>query len=283
MITRQMIEEDIAFYRKQKKYYEKMAAEAPTGRFYIKNQRGKDRLYLYDGGSERYIARNALDEMPEYIDGRAAQLLLGRINENLRLLEIMYEQFNSYNAAPMEQIYSAVRKETIKTVQMAFPDYDMDKITESAGQNIYIPQGIPEKVRKWLTEPTEYNPYRPEEKTNRTPSGIYVRSKSELLIATMVESYNAPYKYEEKVMLNNRAVYSDYSFLDKSITRGIKWEHFGMMGNSDYRQKSHAKIKDYLDSGYRLGYDLIVTYDDENGSIDMELVQRLIQTYIYTP
>lgn len=195
MITRQMIEEDIAFYRKQKKYYEKMAAEAPTGRFYIKNQRGKDRLYLYDGGSERYIARNALDEMPEYIDGRAAQLLLGRINENLRLLEIMYEQFNSYNAAPMEQIYSAVREETIKTVQMAFPDYDMDKITESAGQNIYIPQGIPEKVRKWLTEPTEYNPYRPEEKTNRTPSGIYVRSKSELLIATMVESYNAPYKY----------------------------------------------------------------------------------------
>ena len=283
MITRQMIEEDIAFYRKQKKYYEKMAAEAPTGRFYIKNQRGKDRLYLYDGGSERYIARNALDEMPEYIDGRAAQLLLGRINENLRLLEIMYEQFNSYNAAPMEQIYSAVREETIKTVQMAFPDYDMDKITESTGQNIYIPQGIPEKVRKWLTEPTEYNPYRPEEKTNRTPSGIYVRSKSELLIATMVESYNAPYKYEEKVMLNNRAVYSDYSFLDKSITRGIKWEHFGMMGNSDYRQKSHAKIKDYLDSGYRLGYDLIVTYDDENGSIDMELVQRLIQTYIYTP
>lgn len=283
MITRQMIEEDIAFYRKQKKYYEKMAAEALTGRFYIKNQRGKDRLYLYDGGSERYIARNALDEMPEYIDGRAAQLLLGRINENLRLLEIMYEQFNSYNAAPMEQIYSAVREETIKTVQMAFPDYDMDKITESAGQNIYIPQGIPEKVRKWLTEPTEYNPYRPEEKTNRTPSGIYVRSKSELLIATMVESYNAPYKYEEKVMLNNRAVYSDYSFLDKSITRGIKWEHFGMMGNSDYRQKSHAKIKDYLDSGYRLRYDLIVTYDDENGSIDMELVQRLIQTYIYTP
>lgn len=283
MITRQMIEEDIAFYRKQKKYYEKIAEEAPTGRIYIKNQRGKDRLYLYDGGRERYIARNTLDEMSEYIDGRAAQLMLDRINENLKLLEIMYVQFDSYNAASMEQIYSTVREETIKTVQMAFPDYDLDKITEFAGQNIYIPQGIPEKVRKWLAEPTEYNPYMPEEKTNRTPSGIYVRSKSELLIATMVESYNGPYKYEEKVRLNNRDVYSDFSFLDKSITRGIKWEHFGMMNNSDYRQKSHAKIKDYLDSGYRLGYDLIVTYDDENGSIDMELVQRLIQTYIYTP
>ena len=48
------------------------------------------------------------------------------------------------------------------------------------------------------------------------------------------------------------------------------------MSDAAYRAKNTQKIIQYLNCGYRLGHDLIITYDDDNGSIDMEQIERII-------
>ena len=55
------------------------------------------------------------------------------------------------------------------------------------------------------------------------------------------------------------------------------WEHCGMMNNEEYLANYHKKMKQYEKLGITPWTNLIVTYDDEYGNIDMAVIEGEIR------
>ena len=69
-----------------------------------------------------------------------------------------------------------------------------------------------------------------------TPRGERVRSKSEWMIASMLDASGVPYRYEETVGLHELyggAFHPDFTVLNKRTRKEYYWEHFGRMDDPE--------------------------------------------------
>lgn len=128
-----------------------------------------------------------------------------------------------------------------------------------------------------------------EGRIHKTKRGETVRSKSEVIIADALASYNIDYVYEKDIIINNQRKCPDFTIKDNNKGVTYYWEHFGMLNDPDYRSKSEEKKNWYRKNDillYREGVGkngvLIVTEDSYNndryyGSIDSQKIHQLIE------
>ncbi len=135
-------------------------------------------------------------------------------------------------------------------------------------------------TERWLREhPDRKNTY-PEEGAVYTTSGIFVRSKSEKIIAELLEKHSVPYRYEAALTLNNgRVVYPDFTILNVRLRKTIYWEHLGLIGIDEYACKNLQKINDYDRSGFSIGDNLIVTMECNGYKFDSRIIEEKIRRY----
>lgn len=127
---------------------------------------------------------------------------------------------------------------------------------------------------RWVREPYRQNTFRPEEKIHITGTGLRVRSKSELLIAEKLDAYGLPYRYERVIAFENHFFSPDFEI---AAAGGIVyWEHCGMMSDSRYRSSSQWKLKQYEKMGIVPWKNLIVTYDMEDGGLNIRIIESEI-------
>lgn len=126
-----------------------------------------------------------------------------------------------------------------------------------------------------LSDPANTNSKLP----HRTSFGMYVRSKSEALIAEVLHSENIAFRYELPLQLkkgsNHVLIHPDFTIMGYEP---IYWEHMGMMSNNEYRSKALSKLELYCSNGITIPDKLIVTMDTADGTIDMLTVKRIIET-----
>ena len=117
-------------------------------------------------------------------------------------------------------------------------------------ENVYIGMAelYVENWKKEIYEPFGFNESVTEFFSN---DGIRVRSKSELIIANMLEQNGIPYRYEYPLMLKGMGtVRPDFTCLNIRTRKEYIWEHLGMMDNIAYANKNIVKIEAYEQSGY---------------------------------
>ena len=114
-----------------------------------------------------------------------------------------------------------------------------------------------------------------------TQKGERVRSKSELIIADMLEKENVPYRYECPIFLKGFGkVYPDFTVLNKRKKKELYWEHFGMMDDPVYAEKAMKKIRTYEQNGYCVGLDLILTFESKNVPISQKQISNIIESFL---
>ena len=114
-----------------------------------------------------------------------------------------------------------------------------------------------------------------------TSRGERVRSKSEWIIAELLEKEGIPYRYEYPVYLRGFGkVYPDFTVLNVRTRREIYWEHMGMMDNPVYAEKAVNKIHTYEQNGMFQGEDLLVTYETSKNPLNQKVIMRMIQRYL---
>lgn len=111
---------------------------------------------------------------------------------------------------------------------------------------------------------------------HKTLRGELVRSKSEVIIANMLYQNNIDYEYEKEIKLDGYRKIPDFTIEDQESGETYYWEHCGMMQNAEYKKRWENKKRFYEKYGIVEGENLIVTYDDENGSIDSQTIQKYI-------
>lgn len=104
-----------------------------------------------------------------------------------------------------------------------------------------------------------------------------MRSKSEVLIANMLNKYNIPYKYEKPIMMaDGRLVYPDFTILLPKSRKVIYLEHLGKMGDIDYTLKNMKKIDEYREIGINLGVELLVTCETLKHPLGTREIKKII-------
>lgn len=119
----------------------------------------------------------------------------------------------------------------------------------------------------------------PEALIHRTQKGTAVRSKSEVIVADILDSLGLSYEYEKPLYSKTNPV--DFRLPDFTVSfEGdiFYWEHLGMLNLPHYRQAWERKRKWYEENGY--ADQLLTSEDGEDGSIDAEKIKKIARSNI---
>ncbi|MFP7297002.1 AAA family ATPase [Neobacillus niacini] len=121
--------------------------------------------------------------------------------------------------------------------------------------------------------------YFEEKLIHKTIRGEMVRSKSEVIVANILDKMKIEYSYEEPLDVNGKTYIPDFTLRCQGKTAYL--EHLGMLSNKSYKLHWDEKRANYESVGISetLG-NLIITEDGLDGSLDATLIESKIQTWI---
>ena len=117
----------------------------------------------------------------------------------------------------------------------------------------------------------------PEYKIHKTCTGEMVRSKSEAFIYTCLCNHKIPFRYECALPLGTRTIYPDFTIRHPNTGETYYWEHFGMMDESYYYQKTFPKLQLYASYGIIPSINLITTYETKKHPLSSEVIVKTIE------
>lgn len=85
-------------------------------------------------------------------------------------------------------------------------------------------------------------------KIHKTENEIWVRSKSEVIIANILYHSGVEFKYEEKLYYNSTQ-WKEPDFTIYANGQTWYWEHLGLLGNEQYNEDWQEKKEIYLKLG----------------------------------
>lgn len=135
------------------------------------------------------------------------------------------------------------------------------------------------ELQEWLQEPFEQNSQYNENLILKTISGNPVRSKSEVIIDTLLYINKIPFRYECALRLGRRTYYPDFTIRHPKTGKVYYWEHFGMMDDEEYIRKACAKLQIYALNGIVPSINLIMTFETSDCPLGAEEVMGLIEKY----
>lgn len=142
-----------------------------------------------------------------------------------------------------------------------------------------------EDIAKWNAINRRKNPAVPT-KYYVTENGEKVRSKSEVIIANKLKAAGVPYHYESFLNLKDELCFQkyvwapDFKVLSKTDRKEYYWEHFGMMGNSEYCAAALFKIEKYAEFGFYPGENLIITTESSEHGLNTGYIDLMIEKYL---
>lgn len=172
------------------------------------------------------------------------------------------------------------------------PDTAAELIKKSPElQRLVAPFFLPQSpiLTNWMTTSYDKNPSYPEHLRHKTLSGIYVRSKSEMMISDALYRHKIPFRYENALYLNQTKIYPDFTIPrtnpntnpDAVPDSFLYWEHFGLMDDPSYRKKTSFKLDTYLSNGIIPGIQLITTYETKDNPLTSETIEAVIDQDLF--
>ena len=136
-----------------------------------------------------------------------------------------------------------------------------------------------EELSSWANSPFESNAPYPEALIHPAPNGLFVRSKSEVLIALQLHAYSIPFRYEAPLQLGESTYYPDFTIRHPATGEYYYWEHFGLMDDSKYIQRATTKLHHYLSNGIIPTIHLITTYETKMHPLTTDVITENIKRY----
>ncbi|MDQ1002708.1 thymidine kinase [Neobacillus niacini] len=128
-------------------------------------------------------------------------------------------------------------------------------------------------------ESSKQKRYFEEKLIHKTVRGEMVRSKSEVIVANILDKMKIEYSYEEPLDVSGKTYIPDFTLRYQGKTAYL--EHLGMLRNKAYKKHWDEKRANYESVGISetVG-NLIITEDGLDGSLDATLIESKIQTWI---
>jgi exodeoxyribonuclease V alpha subunit len=159
-----------------------------------------------------------------------------------------------------------VEKDVSTLIRMRSPDSSATRLRNTHMFSVALRSG---KNRPAYNEPL----------IHRTTKGVAVRSKSEVIVAEVLEELGLSYRYEQP--LSSKSDAKDFRLPDFTISfegDTYYWEHLGMLNVPAYQEAWERKQKWYVENGFSA--QLLTSADGPNGGIDAEKIKQLARARI---
>ena len=113
-----------------------------------------------------------------------------------------------------------------------------------------------------------------------TRSGLRVRSKSEVLIADMLDELSVPFFYEKPLRFKKRTVHPDFTLLKIRERKEVYWEHFGMMDDREYKDAAVCKMREYEENGYYQFDSVIWTFESLKCPMNTREIRNMVKSLL---
>lgn len=189
-----------------------------------------------------------------------------------------------------EMLYTALTRQRRRVIVLHQGDLsELQKL--ATDENAVIPGRFTNLFEKespsLLPAPVNVNGKWMDEKfIHRSRRGTPLRSKSEVIIDDALAVRGVEAGYEVPFFSADGLHYRlpDFTIEDQAIGRTILWEHCGMLSDGGYLRRWESKLRWYrengvlpLEEGGGERATLVVTYDEENGGIDVRKIDAKIE------
>ena len=132
-------------------------------------------------------------------------------------------------------------------------------------------------INQWSQQKYEGLPFKEGYPEYYTRKGLRVRSKSEVIIADILDELSIPFLYEKPLQLKKKTVHPDFTLLNIKERNEVYWEHFGMMDDRDYRDEALLKIREYEANGLYQHNSVIWTFESGKYPINTRDIRKMIK------
>lgn len=253
---------------------EKMRSELidlPEGSLCQKTIRGKKYFYHYT-----YLNSTKNEKTPKekqkYLSKKETALKInlqrkGYIEKSLCLLNQNIAAARDF----LEKYEPFTPVDIIGKLSEAYSDFSIDNYTKIFGSANHF------NTDEWKLRTETTTKIYPENLTQNTASGLKVRSKSESIIAMLLDVNEIPYRYEDPLLINEHIFYPDFTVMRPADQKIFYWEHFGMLGNQHYEEQMQKKLLEYISHGLMPWDQLILTTESNEDAFDAEYINKIIK------
>jgi len=212
----------------------------------------------------------------EYRKGVRIRRSLGNDSEYIGLL--LRASYLKNEIETLENDYKALRLclSELKGFDRSLAIYSMQKKYTKLDKGFIVDALSDKEDDDWAAEPYEVFHGMDDGKKHVTSKGLYVRSKSEALIAEMLYENNIAFRYEQVLHISGLQFVPDFT-VRRADGKIFYWEHEGLMNDYEYRQRQYSKLRTYFENNIGLWDNLILTFDTENGYINIKEIDFIIQ------
>lgn len=241
---------------------EKSLLRAPKGFLRVNCQGSRIQYYRRENASDAngvYLREKDRDLVRKLAQKEYDRKVLREVEKELRAIE---RCLAGYPVTGVEEIYEKLHRER---------------------QKLVVPVWEPEEqyVRNWEAFVYEGKTFEEDAPEFYTVKKERVRSKSEWIIADLLNREGVPYRYECPLDLKGMGrVYPDFMVLNVKRRKELYWEHLGMMDDAVYVEKALQKIAVYEQNGIYPGEGLILTHETRKNPLSQKLVMNMIARYL---
>lgn len=229
----------------------------------LMNQHGKNRYYVsreIDGKKCRlYLNKTELEYRKELQERYYLERAVELCRKNIEMLDLVKDSYYSIDPA-----------DVIRNAPLAYREQ------ENATRLTYGYESESTWKKKKLAEKAKHSVPFPDYLRHIAGDGTVTRSKSEALIIDLLNMKGIPYVYDYPLDLGSKTKWPDFVILDKKHKRELLIEHLGRMDDKDYREDQTEKLGLYIQAGYVPNVNLLLTFDDKNGNINVPAINRML-------
>ena len=251
----------------------KQLAQYPEGWLKVRRQTVKEKEYT--------IFHLELPQQPGEVRRQRKN-----ITKNKEMVRVMARK--EYLRASLERINwdIAVLQEAINNLEETSTEGILSSLDPAIQKEIvfqkqkeYLLPDDPEAAKallEWINAPYPKNPKNPEHLKHRASTGEFTRSKSEVLIYEKLKEYKLAFRYDGQLLIGDEAIYPDFTIM-RTDGKIFYWEHAGRCDQQQYRNEILWKLKLFESAGIGQWDNLILTFDVEDGKIDVREIENIIR------
>lgn len=234
----------------------KLSKGNPAQSVYAKRHKKGFQYYIKNGKNIKYIKASEKEYVKQVIQQEYESKVIKAAGEEYKKLTALIKV---YEETVVEDVYEHMptgKRFVTKPIELTDEEY-IKMWNEQQYEKLAFREGAPEFF---------------------SSKGERMRSKSEVIIANLLDKLKINYKYEKPLRLDKLGVvHPDFTLLDVKNRKEIYFEHLGMMDDQVYRNNAINKIRAYEKSGYYMGDRLVITAEIVNCPLDIKVLEKKIK------
>ena len=206
------------------------------------------------------------------------------VKEKKLIQELQQKSYNEKILIALKNQVLCLRK-TLSFLKEESPEVVFNHLSEEK-QKLTIPVTLSneEYAKQWQSKKYEAPGFSENSLLYLTQSGLRVRSKSEIIIADLLQQKKVPFLYESPVELKTyfgkKIFHPDFYCLNLRTRQEFYWEHFGMMDDPEYSANAVGKLKIFNENHFKQGKNLIITMESQSNPLTAKETLRVIEDFL---